>query len=306
MRVNEISLSMGNDPSAQFVELLDLTNEPFTFAPPYKVVFFDSSGAEIAEHDLGNTLAGRVEPDTVPFLLATDSANLGSRDADLNVAIPAGSGSVCFTRGLVETRIHCVAYGCPAGSPSAESGTQIGRAPANDESLQQINASLFIGAPSPKAANSATGAAGCPGSPGTGPGSGGTGTGNPGGPSTGAPGAGTGGTDNRAPRAVVSAKKRQDIDRLALAARPDEQAVLRASATVNVPGAARSLRFKTVTRTVRAGALARLRLRLSARNLRTAKRALRRGRRLTARTRLTARDPSGNTSTTRRNIRLTN
>jgi hypothetical protein len=79
---------------------------------------------------------------------------------------------------------------------------------------------------------------------------------------------------------------------------------LKASATVSLPGASRSLKLRGVTRSTAGGKQVTLRIKLSGKTLRAVRRALRRGKRVTAKVTVVATDPSGGSSTTKRTIRL--
>jgi hypothetical protein len=289
MKVNELSLSSGGNPSAQFVELKDDFNEPFPNTNlPYQLAVFDGSGAPVGSpQDLGNPFMTR--DNTQPFLIASAASGLPG-DATLALTLPQGAGQVCFASGTFG-RVHCVAYGCPATRLSSTGGSQAGLAPADGQSLQRIGSSLALGAPTPKATNTGGGPATCPAGLG-GPGGGGAG---------GAGGAG----DSAAPKLTLSAKGRQRVTKLALAVRLNEAARLTVSATVNVPGGSRVLRFKTVKRQLKAGVRTTVKLKLSAKNAARVKLALRARRKLTAKVSLRATDSAGNRSKlARKSIRL--
>ena len=93
---------------------------------------------------------------------------------------------------------------------------------------------------------------------------------------------------------------------MAISVELSEAAALTVSGTVNVPGAARTLRFKTVRRQAQAGQRVTVKLKLSRKARGAVKAALRRGRRIKASVKVSARDSAGNTTTRRRSIRLTN
>jgi hypothetical protein len=287
LRVSEIALSAGG---AQFVELREDNpfGEPFPDAlMPYRLVVFDGAGTRVGGQDLPPTL---LRGPSTPILISTAPQN----DAHLNVALPAGSGQVCFTRTTAETRVHCMSYGCPAAPLAAEYGNQVGAAPADGQSLQRLTSGVALGAATPDADNAATGSAACTGAPAP-PG----GPGNPGGP---------GGTppteDHTAPSAKLSGKRRQDVDKLAVRVTLSEAGSVRVSGTVSVPGVSKVLRFKSVTRSVRANVRVTLKPKLSRKAKRAVKKALRRGRRLKARLTISARDQAGNRSTARKTVAL--
>ncbi len=113
------------------------------------------------------------------------------------------------------------------------------------------------------------------------------------------------GPDRLAPFLSLNARRRQDIDKLHVTVRPNEQVTVNATGRVNTSGgAAKVLRFKRVTRSVAAQKRTKLRLRLTRKSLRTVKRTLRRGKRLRAKLTLTAKDRAGNTRVDRVSVRL--
>jgi plastocyanin len=113
--------------------------------------------------------------------------------------------------------------------------------------------------------------------------------------------------DSVAPELALASRKSQRVltqRGLRVTAESDEPATLRAGASVNVPGARKTVRFRSVTVELAAGVERAVKLRLSRKSLRTVRRALRRGVRLFARVRVSAEDSSGNLATARRRIRL--
>jgi hypothetical protein len=247
---------------------------------------FDGSGAEVADspQDLGNPFPHL----TQTYLIA--APGLGGGDATLTIALPQAAGQVCFTAFGGAERVHCMAYGCPASILSSTGGSQAGFAPADGSSLQRRTGGLFAGGPTPDAANTATTAANCPS----------TGGGNPAGP-------GGGSADTVRPKVTASAKKSQDVDKLSVSVRLTETAKLTVSGSVSVPGSSRTLRFKTVRRTLKGAVKKKIRLRLSKARLGSVKRSLRNGHKLKAKLKLQAKDAAGNKSLGKRiSIRLTN
>ena len=86
-----------------------------------------------------------------------------------------------------------------------------------------------------------------------------------------------------------------------------EAATVTVRASVSVPaGAARTLRFKTVKRSLRAGVRKKIRLKLKRSAKRAAKRAIARGRHLKAKIKITVKDKAGNTTVKRLKVRLKN
>ena len=162
MVVNEVMLSTGGNANAQFVELVDISDEPFPndFAP-YKLVVFDGAGVKVGAHQITTaTLQGR--NNTVPFLISTaaaDSALASAGDEVLDVALPS-PGQACFTNGAAESKVSCVAWGCVATPVGGATNFQ---APADGQSLQRQGAAsstFHVAAPTAKTANVAGTAAG--------------------------------------------------------------------------------------------------------------------------------------------------
>ncbi|MEA2398209.1 MAG: type secretion system secreted protein VgrG [Thermoleophilaceae bacterium] len=166
MRVNEAMLSTGGNASAQFVELLDSSDEPFpTGSGPYKVVVYDAGGTRLGAHTIGTSLLqGR--DNTQPLLISTAAADtaLGvTGDETLDVTLPP-TGQLCYTAGSSETQYSCVAWGCV--TTAVGSATRV-PAPPDGKSVQRqgIGSSTFqLAQPTPKAQNaSGTAAEACPG-----------------------------------------------------------------------------------------------------------------------------------------------
>jgi hypothetical protein len=144
-------------------------------------------------------------------------------------------------------------------------------------------------------------------SDGSGSAAGDVGGGSPACPSSGGGGGGGGGGSDKVPPSfrTLIARRVQDVDKLVVVAQLSEPGSITASGKVSVPGgAAKTYRFKRVTRNVAAGTRARLRLKLAKRALRAVKHALGNGKRIKARITLTARDRAGNVRTRRVSIRL--
>jgi hypothetical protein len=167
MRVNEFMLSTGGNAGAQFVELLDSSDEPFpSGSAPYKVVVYDASGAKLGAHAISTALLqGR--DNTQPLLISTAAADaaLGvTGDEALDVALPA-TGQLCYTAGSSESRIDCVGWGCIV--TPVDPSLQRVPAPPDGQSLQRqgVSSSVFqLAQPTPKAQNVAgSSAAACPG-----------------------------------------------------------------------------------------------------------------------------------------------
>jgi hypothetical protein len=170
MRVNEVMLSTGGNTGAQFVELLDPSDEPFpSSSGPYRVVVYDAGGTRLGAHTISTALLqGR--DNTNPLLISTAAADaaLGvTGDEVLDVALPA-TGQLCYTAGTSEGKFSCVAWGC-IDNP-VDSSVERVPAPPDGQSVQRqgVSSSAFqLAQPTPKAANVAgSTAAPCVGSPG--------------------------------------------------------------------------------------------------------------------------------------------
>jgi hypothetical protein len=172
MRVNEVMLSTGGNGDAQFVELLESSDEPFpdSFAP-YKIVVYGAGGNRLGAHQIDQgLLAGRDNTD--PLLISTaaaDSALGVTGHETLGVSLPA-TGQLCFTAGSSESPVDCVAWGCVTSKVGAAAAVP---APPNGKSvqLQNLGSTYHLANPTPKDANVAgTTAKPCPDDPGPGPG----------------------------------------------------------------------------------------------------------------------------------------
>jgi hypothetical protein len=262
--------------SQQFVELKDPAQEPFP-AASYTLSVHNGAGNMLGSQTFSPPYG--FANDTRPYTVARS----GTRDGALTVTLPAGTGQVCFNRGsgypgFSPGPINCLGYG---NVTNPVGGADVGPSPPAGQSVQRglTTGSVCAAAPTRDAENSCGGSGG---------------------------GGGGGGDDTTDPRQRIRVKRRQDVDRVTLFVRSNEDATLTVRASVSVPGAARTLRFRTVRRRLRANVRRRIRLRLTRRRKRAVKRALARGRRLRARVRLTARDGAGNASVRRVRIRLTN
>jgi hypothetical protein len=153
MRVNEVATSLGGNPAAQFVELLDPLNEPFP-NPPYKLAIYDAAGNPGTVVGLGDN-ASIVDSGT-PMLIASAAAGFGNADKTATLNLPA-SGQACFeSSSLVTFRIHCMSWGTITNpvSPGYGGPTTTGAAPPDGQSLQRCPAGAVVASPTPKAANS--------------------------------------------------------------------------------------------------------------------------------------------------------
>jgi plastocyanin len=113
--------------------------------------------------------------------------------------------------------------------------------------------------------------------------------------------------DRVPPKLALASRRSQRVLKqrgLRFTAQSDEPATLRARGSVNVPGASKTLRFRSVKAQLAAGVERRVKLRLARKALRSVKRALRRGSRLFARVTVNVEDKNGNVDTAKRRIRL--
>jgi hypothetical protein len=110
--------------------------------------------------------------------------------------------------------------------------------------------------------------------------------------------------DTSPPVQRLRAKRRQDVDKVYVTDRVNEQATLTARASINVSGISRRLHFRTVRRFVAANRTTQIRLKLGRKSLRIVKRRLRDHRRLRATVQVTARDGSGNIDRAAVTVRL--
>jgi hypothetical protein len=273
LRVNEVFPSA--TASQQFVELKDTAQEPFPPLAPYYLALFNGAGGFIAKQTLNPDDGFRMS--TAPFLLGASMPY----DAKLNFTLPAGTGQVCYYLGDPQAgggRINCLGY----GNVTMRLG-DTGPAPPAGQSLQRLACGVIgTAAPTRDAENAA-----CPSYGG------------------GGGGGGARSSDTKAPSVRIKAGKRQDVDKLAVVVRSNEDATATVRASVAVPtGAARTLRFKTVKTSLRAGARKKIRLRLKRSSRRAVKRALAHRRRLRAMVKITVADKAGNTTVKRLKIRL--
>ena len=163
MEVNEVMVAAGGNPAAQYIEILDPFNEPFP-SPPYRLVVFDANGTRLGAHELGGD--AQIIDNNVPMLISTPAADAAfgvTGHQALSVTLPTSAGQISFTRGLAETKIHTLTYGCinTAVAPPINHGPL----PTSTQSAQlQPSNSITLGTPTPKAANTAgTATAACTG-----------------------------------------------------------------------------------------------------------------------------------------------
>jgi hypothetical protein len=118
-------------------------------------------------------------------------------------------------------------------------------------------------------------------------------------PTTGGPG-----PDKVKPFQTLSFAPVQKVAKLFVRARMSEAGTLSAKATVSVAGASKVYKFKTVSKSVDANKLVKLRLKLVKKRLKVVKRALKRGKKLKAKVTVTATDKAGNKRAQKATIRL--
>jgi uncharacterized membrane protein YgcG len=278
MTVNEIGLSVGGQ---QFVELFDPATEPFP-SPPYKLVVYNSAGAEQGEQVIKSDA---ISPNPVtgrPMLLAAAPVGGQTPDATLSVALPTDAGQACFTRGMAEAPIFCLRWGTIAMPIGAGAS---GPTPGAEQSLQRCPTAAVVSAPTPKAENACSGSGG-----------GGGGGGVPGGGGGGGGGGTTG--DTVRPRASASFP-RQTLNAvrsrgLKIRVRSNEAGRVRAQLV------RRGRVLRTITRALRANVRRELTLTLPLAD----RRALRNAGSATFSVRLRVTDAAGNVRTLTRSILL--
>jgi hypothetical protein len=302
MRINEVGLSAGGNPHAQFIELLD-PGEAFE-APAYTLAVHAGDGSLAGAQVFSGGGYGFAN-DFRPHVLATDAANLPDRGGRLSFELPLGGGQVCFYRGaeaVASQAIHCQGYG--GVSSPVVAGMDVGAVPADGQSLQRCpSGGSRVGVPTPGAV---TPAALCVGDPPPHPGP----TADPpgGGPSAApSPPPAAPASDRRPPVVRLGGGLRQDVDRLVVTVRVDERATTTTTAALTLTrrsAAPRSLAFRTARTRAFAGQTQRVRVKMGPLRLRRVKAALRRGDRLRARVSVVARDGAGNRTRATRVITL--
>jgi hypothetical protein len=124
-------------------------------------------------------------------------------------------------------------------------------------------------------------------------------------PGSGGGGGGSGGgADKFAPLEALSFSPVQHVGKLFVTVRSSESGTVRATGTTSTSGAAKVFRFKPVSRSVKANAKTKLRLRLAKKSLRAVKRALKKRKKLKAKINVSAIDKAGNRRTQKAVIRL--
>ena len=120
----------------------------------------------------------------------------------------------------------------------------------------------------------------------------------------GPPGAAGTASDKVVALGAISAASRQDVDKLGITLNPGEAVQAKLSGSVNVPGASKVYRFKTVNKSLGAGKKTRLSLKLASKAKKAVKRALRRKKKLKAKLTLLVTDAAGNAQTKKYTVRL--
>jgi hypothetical protein len=233
--------------------------------PAYSIAATDGSGTVIPGA-VQQLAPGPLRNTTAPFLIG--GANVAPQDTALQFTIPAQAARVCFYDNGVGAGfpINCLSYGSTPIPPG--------------QSAQRQSCGVVAAPPTPDEPNADTACGG---------------------------GGGGGGAveDLTPPQQEVVGKRRQDVDRVAVVVTLSEHGTVTVRGSVSVPDAARVVRFRPVSRGVAANEAERIRLTLARKARRAVKAALRAGRRPRARITIAARDGSGNTSTAKRRIRLT-
>ena len=110
--------------------------------------------------------------------------------------------------------------------------------------------------------------------------------------------------DKTAPVETSTAKRSQDVDKLAVFVTLNEAGTVTAAASVNVSGASKRFAFRPVTRTVSANVRTKFRLKLRRTALRRVRKALKRGKKLRASLTITAKDAAANATVKKLRVRL--
>lgn len=280
MKVNELLLSADGSDTSRFAELVDPLDEPFP-GPLYRLRSYDAAGNVSGSQTLNNPFT--VRDNTSPYLVSTAAADAkygATGDQVWSLALPAGNaGQVCFENQSSGSAIHCLSYGSITTPVVAQGGNDHAARPADGRSLQRCSSGLVAGAPTPRAGNAC--------------GSGGGGG-----------GGGGGTTDKRKPKTTLGGKKTQDVDKLTVTVKLDENGSATASGTVRVPNSSKVYRFTKVKKAAKAGKRVKLRLRLKRKPKRAVKAALGAGRKLKAKITAVATDKAGNKTTKRRTVKL--
>ncbi len=113
--------------------------------------------------------------------------------------------------------------------------------------------------------------------------------------------------DKRAPSLVLSSSSSQDVlakRAVFVTVTSDENGTANGKGNLSIPGASRTFKLRSASKTVTAGGEVKLKLRVTRKALRAAKRSLRRGRRVRARVTITVRDGAGNVATGKKTVRV--
>ncbi len=109
------------------------------------------------------------------------------------------------------------------------------------------------------------------------------------------PGGGPG-ADRTAPKQELSARRKQDVDKLTVTVISDEDGTVAGRAVVAVPGSKKAVKSKRASASTGANHAAKLRLKFSKKSLRAIKSAIENGKRPKAKVRVSTTDRSGNAS----------
>jgi hypothetical protein len=110
--------------------------------------------------------------------------------------------------------------------------------------------------------------------------------------------------DLTAPKQTVKARKKQRTASLSISLTLNEAAAVTLDGSVNVPGASKTVKFKTLKKSVGANQTTKLKPKLSKKNGKRVKKALKNGKKLTAKFKIKATDAAGNSSNSKLKIRL--
>ena len=116
-------------------------------------------------------------------------------------------------------------------------------------------------------------------------------------------GAAGGAADKTVSLGAITAKSKQDIDKLSITLNAGEAVKVKLSGSVNVPGASKVYRFKSVSKAIGAGVKTKLSLKLPAKGRKAVKKALKR-KKLKAKLTLVITDAAGNAQTKKYTVRL--
>lgn len=151
MHVDEVVLDGGG--GEQYIELHDTFTESLPNGP-YNLVIFDGSGAVTEEVTLTGLTAGSTVYYVAGNAAAAATYSSITFGATITMALP-NPGQACFARAN-DSKIHCVAWGCPA-TPVTNPSPESAMAPPSGMSLSRPVAGgpIQFATITPGAANSA-------------------------------------------------------------------------------------------------------------------------------------------------------